>query len=334
MVSIPESENAAKQALSNLKDPEAFTSMIAKDKLMASVFQQAESIAPTDYSVVISGESGTGKEMLARIIHDLSSRSKRTFLAVNMGAFGQTLFEDAFFGHNKGAYTGASYSRKGFFEVADGGTLLLDEITELEIGLQGKLLRVLQERELYRLGSTKLENVDVRIIATTNRDIGKEIDAGRFRSDLFYRLSAYCIEIPPLRKRKEDILPLADHFLKIHAKRNGKEIDSLDHALSMRLLKCRFPGNVRELESKIITAVIQEEGNRLTLSSARSLFGNPRPIKERSQGLITMSEVERSHILNVLDEVNGNQSLAAEVLGIGLRTLNRKIQIYRGEIKE
>ena len=317
-----------KQSFSDLKNPQAFTDMIAEDESMALVFHQAESVAPTDYSVVISGESGTGKEMLARIIHDLSNRSNGPFFAVNMGAFSRTLFEDEFFGHTKGAYTGAVSEKKGFFEAARGGTLFLDEITELEPSLQGKLLRVLQESELYRLGSTRLENVDVRIVAATNRDIKGEIEDGRFRADLFYRLNMCHIKVPPVRERKKDILPLARHFLKIHALKNEKEIDSLTQDLAGRLLEYPFPGNVRELENIMAAAILREKGKVLTLSSVSALLANSGPGRGCNQELITLSELEKLHIQKVLEAMNGNRTRAARILGIGLRTLQRKIKTF------
>ena len=317
-----------KQSFSDLKNPQAFSDMIAEDESMALVFHQAESVAPTDYSVVISGESGTGKEMLARIIHDLSNRSNGPFFAVNMGAFSRTLFEDEFFGHTKGAYTGAVSEKKGFFEAARGGTLFLDEITELEPSLQGKLLRVLQESELYRLGSTRLENVDVRIVAATNRDINGEIEDGRFRADLFYRLNMCHIKVPPVRERRKDILPLARHFLKIHALKNEKEIDSFTQELAGRLLEYPFPGNVRELENIVAAAILLEKGNILTLSSVSALLANSEPGRRFSQGLMPLSELEKLHIEKVLEAMNGNRTRAAKILGIGLRTLQRKIKTF------
>ena len=316
------------QSFSDLKNPQAFTDMIAEDESMALVFHQAESVAPTDYSVVISGESGTGKEMLARIIHDLSNSSNGPFFAVNMGAFSRTLFEDEFFGHTKGAYTGAVSEKKGFFEAARGGTLFLDEITELEPSLQGKLLRVLQESELYRLGSTRLENVDVRIVAATNRDINGEIEDGRFRADLFYRLNMCHIKVPPVRERKKDILPLARHFLKIHALKNEKEIDSLTQDLAGRLLEYPFPGNVRELENIMAAAILLEKGKVLTLSSVSALLANSEPGQKGNQELIPLSELEKLHIEKVLEAMNGNRTRAAKILGIGLRTLQRKIKTF------
>jgi len=301
---------------------------VAVDESMALVFHQAEAVAPTDYTVVISGESGTGKEKLAYIIHRLSPRSKFPFVAVNMAAFSQSLFEDEFFGHTRGAYTGAVNEKKGFFEAAQGGTLFLDEITELDPLLQGKLLRVLQEREIYRLGSTHARNVDVRILAATNRDINAEIEAGRFRSDLFYRLNMSHIRIPPLRERKSDVLPLARHFLEIHGAKNRKSIKSLAPDLTDLLLNYPFPGNVRELENIIGAAMLLEKSGVLTLSSARDLIPFPEPQKLQSVELIPLEEAERQHIERVLKFTDGNRTRAAKILRIGLRTLQRKLKAY------
>ena len=319
------------QSFSDLKHPEAFSDMIAVDEAMARVFHQAESVAPTDYSVVISGESGTGKEMLARIIHRLSNRSNGPFLAVNMGAFSRTLFEDEFFGHTKGAYTGAHSEKRGFFETAQDGTLFLDEITELETSLQGKLLRVIQESELYRLGSTKLKNVDVRIIAATNRDIAGEIREGAFRADLFYRLNMCHIMVPPLRERRKDILPLAKYFLKRHAAKNNKHIKTLGSELKEHLLKYPFPGNVRELENTIASAVLLETGTILTLTSARNLSTASEFSNAEDNALAPLSEVEKRHIRKVMEATNGNRTRAAGILGIGLRTLQRKLKAFAAE---
>ncbi|MGD8741565.1 MAG: sigma-54 dependent transcriptional regulator, partial [Desulfobacterales bacterium] len=256
-----------KKVFSNLKNPEAFADIVAEDEAMALIFHQVEAVAGTDYSVVISGESGTGKEMLARVIHKLSNRSHAPFYAVNMASFSKTIFEDEFFGHAKGAYTDAASDKIGFFEAAHGGTLFLDEITELDPSLQGKLLRVIEERELYRLGSTEIRNVNVRIIAATNRDINEEILKGAFRSDLYYRINMYNIKVPPLRDRQKDILPIARHFLKTHARANDKMIGSLTPDLEQRLMQYSYPGNVRELENIIAAAVLQEKSKILTLAS-------------------------------------------------------------------
>lgn len=315
-----------KQLFSDLKNPWAFENMVAEDESMALVFHQAEAVGPTDYNVVISGESGTGKEMLGRILHSLSDRSSGPFLAVNMAAFSQSLFDDQFFGHVRGAYTGATSEKRGFFESAQGGTLFLDEITELKPSLQGKLLRVIQERELYRLGTTKASSIDVRIIAATNRDISREIKEGRFRADLFYRLNICHIKMPPLRERKKDILPLARHFLGIHATKNKKKINALSTALADRMLGYAFPGNVRELENIIASASVLENGDILTLSSARELASLQGDSLPESEALLSLGELEKGHIYRVLKATDGNRTRSAKILGIGLRTLQRKLK--------
>jgi DNA-binding NtrC family response regulator len=315
-----------KKIFGNLKNPEAFEQLIAEDESMALVFHQVEAVAGTDYSVVINGESGTGKEMIARVIHRLSSRSKGPFYAVNMASFSKTLFEDEFFGHARGAYTDAGSERRGFFEAANNGTLFLDEITELDPSLQAKLLRVIEEREFYRLGSTEIRNVDVRIIAATNRDIAEEILKGRFRADLFYRINTYNIKIPPLRERINDILPLARYFLRLHADANRKKIIDLDAELCERLLSCPFPGNVRELENIIAAAVLLEKDKYLSLASARSLLPYEGPERRKHVELLTLEELERRHIERVLEVTGGNRPRAAKILGINVSTIYRKLE--------
>ena len=316
------------QSFDNLKDPSAFQYMVAQDTLMAMVFHQVEIAAPTEYNIFLTGESGTGKEMIARIIHTLSNRSSGAFMAVNMASFSRTLFEDDFFGHVRGAYTGALDEKKGFFEAARGGTLFLDEITELDPALQGKMLRVVQERELYRLGSTESRNVDIRIISSTNTDIDKAIEQGRFRKDLFFRLNMFHIHIPPLRERKRDILPLVRHYLAIHGQKNKKDIRSIDADLCDRLLQYSFPGNVRELENIIAKAVLLESGPTLTVSSARELVPHQDPPREREESLMSLEELEKRHILHVLETTGQNRTKAAKILGIGLRTLQRKLKEF------
>jgi len=314
-----------RQRFNDLQNPAAFKDIVAEDPSMAMVFHQVEVVAPTDYNIVITGESGTGKEMIARVIHDLSARSQGAFIAVNMASFSKTLFENDFFGHDRGAYTGAFTEKKGFFEAARGGTLFLDEIVELDPSLQGKMLRVIQEREFYRLGSTQALDIDVRIISATNRDIKEELDKERFRKDLFYRLNIFHIAIPPLRDRKKDIIPLALHFLKIHAQSNKKNIHSIDPEFAQCLLEYTFPGNVRELESIIAKAVLMEHSQSLTSSAVRDqmLISSP-PLGMQGE-LGTLAELEKAHILRTLEATGNNRTLAARSLGIGLRTLQRKL---------
>lgn len=317
-----------KKLFSNLKNQSAFDGMVAEDEAMALVFHQVEAVAETDYSVVINGESGTGKEKLARVIHALSKRSKGPFYAVNMASFSKTMFEDEFFGHAKGAYTDASDERRGFFEAAHGGTLFLDEITELDPSLQGKLLRVIEEREFYRLGSTEVRNVDVRIVAATNRDINEEILKNQFRADLFYRLNMYNIKIPPLRDRKNDIIPLARHFLRRHSEANEKRLSGLDPDLAERLLQYSFPGNVRELENMIAAAVLLENGKTLSLASVQHLLPYDGPERRKHATLLTLEELEKRHIMRVLEVTNGNRPKAAKILGVNVSTVYRKLEKY------
>jgi DNA-binding NtrC family response regulator len=313
---------------SDLKHPEAFNDLITCDSAMATIFRQVEAVAPTDYSVVITGESGTGKEMLARVLHRLSCRAAQPFVAVNMAAFSQGLFEAEFFGHTRGAYTHAVNDQKGFLEAAQGGTLFLDEITELDLPLQGKLLRVIEERELYRLGSTQLRNIDVRFIAASNRDIKAEIDAQRFRADLFYRLNTCAIHLPPLKARRSDILPIARHFLKRHAATTGKTIARLSPALEERLQRYDFPGNVRELQNIIASAVLVESGPELQLAATGQNLPPPVDGNHPPQPLPTLAELEFQHIARVLQATNGDRFKAAEILGVNPSTVYRKIKRF------
>ncbi len=319
-----------RQSFSELENPVAFQKMVTEDEAMAIVFHQAETAAATDYSLIITGETGTGKELLARIIHNLSRCSDGPFVAVNMSSFSKTLFEDDFFGHIKGAYTGAHTEKKGFFEAAQGGTLFMDEITDLVPELQVKLLRVIEEKELYRLGSTQARYTDVRIITATNKNFKEEIRIKRFREDLFYRLNMFHIHIPPLRERKKDILLLANHFLRIHTIKCRKEIQSLSPELRERLQTYPLPGNVRELEHIIASAVLLENGNVLTLSSASNMNSLDETV-QKSDEFISLAELEKTQIFRVLEATNGNRTRAAKILGIGLRTLQRKLMEYENQ---
>ena len=316
------------QSFGDLKHPEAFNTMVAEDEAMALVFRQAETCAESDYNVMIAGETGVGKGLLARIIHQLSRRSKGPFVAVNMPSFSQTLFEDDFFGHIRGAFTGAVADKQGFFEAARGGTIFLDEITELEPNMQGKLLRVIEDKEYYRLGSTDIVNVDLRFLSASNRDLNEAVATGRLRGDLYYRLNEYHIHIPPLRRRPKDILRLARCFLKIHAAKNNKDIRSISPELAGVLQNYKFPGNVRELENIIAAAVLVENGNELTLPSAQNLLITQMPDGNLSASFPCLAEVQKRHIEQALLICKGNRTKAAGLLGIGLRTLQRKIKDF------
>jgi DNA-binding NtrC family response regulator len=317
----------SRPSFADLKHPQAFAGIITADPAMALVFRQVEAVAPTDYSVVITGESGTGKEMLARTLHRLSHRADAPFIAVNMAAFNRGLFEDEFFGHTRGAYTHAITAKKGFIEEAQGGTLFLDEITELDLDLQGKLLRVIEEKEIYRLGSTQLRNIDVRFVAATNRDIQTEIKTGGFRADLFYRLSTCNLCLPPLRSRRPDVLPLAEHFIQTHSQRMGKKIRGLTPELKNRLSAYDFPGNIRELQNIIAAAVLVEESDRLTASSVgTSLPESPEINSDPTDVFPTLAELERRHIQRVLQATRGDRTRTAEILGVNPSTVYRKIK--------
>ncbi len=315
------------QSFADLKNPKAFTSMVAEDESMALVFHQVETCARSDYNVMITGETGVGKGMIARVVHQLSPRSGGPFVVVNMPAFSQTLFEDNFFGHMRGAYTGAVSDKAGFFETAQGGTLFLDEITELAPSIQSKLLRVIEEKEFYRLGSTNIVNVDLRFLSASNRDVNKIVSAGHLRGDLYFRLNEYHIHIPPLRRRPKDILPMAHYFLKRHAKKNNKQFDGIATELNKALQRYSFPGNVRELENIIASAVLVEESRQLTLGSAQSLIQPQETVnRDQSEHFPTLSEIQHDHILRALEFTKGNRTRAARLLGIGLRTLQRKLK--------
>jgi len=246
-----------------------------------------------------------------------------------MPAFSHTLFEDDFFGHIKGAYTGAVSDKRGFFEAAHGGTLFLDEIAELAPAVQGKLLQVIEEKAFYRLGSTDLIKVDLRLLSASNRDLDRLVATNAFRGDLYYRLNEYHIHIPPLRRRVNDIVPLANHFMRNHARKNYKTLVAIDDNLAEALMRYPFPGNIRELENMIASAVLAEQGSVLTLQSvpAISARGAIRS-KNAEGGFRSLEEIQRAHIERALAETGGNRTKAAKLLGIGLRTLQRKLKKY------
>ncbi len=317
------------QSFADLKHPEMFKDMVAEDERMARVFHQAESCAESDYNVMITGETGVGKGLLARTLHNLSTRSSGPYVAVNMPSFSQSLFEDDFFGHTRGAYTGAISNKKGFFEAAQGGTLFLDEITELAPAIQGKLLRVIEDKEFYRLGSTEIVNVDVKILSASNRDLEKTVKSGDFRGDLYFRLNEYHIHIPPLRGRPKDIIPMAYHFLRKHAQINQKEIHEMSSSLTEMLLKYDYPGNVRELEHIISSALLAEKSKVLSLASVQNLgIDKPAALSQAQETFPKLIDVQRRHIEKALEITNGNRTHAAKLLGIGLRTLQRKLKTY------
>jgi DNA-binding NtrC family response regulator len=321
---------------------------IHQDPLMAALLARAEHLARSDASVMITGESGTGKEVLARYIHAHSKRARGVFVALNCAALPETLLESELFGHEKGAFSGAVAARKGKFEQAEGGTLLLDEIGEMDPRLQAKLLRVIQEREIDRLGGTAPVKVDVRLLAATNRDLGVEVRAGRFREDLFFRLNVVSLHIPPLRERPGDILALARHFAERFAAANGLPRRALAAAAEARLLQHAWPGNVRELENALHRAVLLAEGPQigpeaieLTPASGQApasadvasgaAIQLPAPRAVAALVGRKVEEVERELILETLTHCLGNRTRAAEILGISIRTLRNKLHDYRAQ---
>jgi PAS domain S-box-containing protein len=315
-----------------------FGDLIGKSAALRKVMHQIQLVAPTDAAVLIMGESGTGKELVARAIHDHSSRSGRALIKLNCGAVPESLFESEFFGHVRGAFTGALKDRPGRFELADGGTLFLDEIGEVPPALQAKLLRVLQEQELERIGDTRTRTVNVRIIAATNRDLRKEIDAGRFREDLFYRLSVFPIEVPPLRERKEDIPLLATHFLTLSARRMNRPAPRITESALNQLSSYDWPGNVRELQNAIERTVILSPGGPLHFDLTWSKATNApheRNIKESEPVLRTRDELkrqERDAIAAALKQTAGKifgSGGAAELLGMKPTTLISRIKALK-----
>ena len=271
-----------------------FGAVIGESPGLRKVMQQTQLVAATDASVLINGESGTGKELIARAIHDQSPRKDRVLIKVNCSAVPDSLFESEFFGHVRGAFTGAIKDKPGRFELAEGGTLFLDEIGEVPLAMQAKLLRVLQEQEIERVGDTRTRKVNVRIIAATNRDLKSEVDAGRFRQDLFYRLSVFPIELPPLRERREDIPLLATHFAKKSAQKMNRGVPRITRAVMSQLTAYDWPGNVRELQNAVERAVILSQGSPLQFEFAQSKpAGDPAAASETfSKAVLTRQRIE------------------------------------------
>jgi len=309
--------------------------MVARDPAMLAAVRRAEQVAASEASILITGESGTGKEVLARHIHRRSRRSAGPFIALNCAAIPEALLESELFGHERGAFSGAVARRAGKFEAADGGTLLLDEISEMDVRLQAKLLRVIQEREVDRLGGSAPVRVNVRILATSNRDLPAEVQAGRFRDDLYFRLNVVSLRIPPLRERPGDVAALADHYARRYADVNGLPLRPLSAAAHARLQAHGWRGNVRELENTIHRAVLLAAGAEIgtdAIELAPAPGGTARPAAGAGgiAGLVgrTMDEVERDLILETLSHTLGNRTHAATILGISIRALRNKLRDY------
>ncbi len=318
--------------------------MVTRDPSMQAVMALADQVAPSDASILITGESGVGKEVMARYVHKKSRRATRPFISVNCAAIPENLLESELFGHEKGAFTGAVARRIGKFEEANGGTLLLDEISEMDGRLQAKLLRALQEREIDRVGGSRPVKVDIRILATSNRDLVAATRDGSFREDLLYRLNVMNLKLPPLRERPGDVIALADHFIRKYAAANGVPERPLSSIARQRLLSHRWPGNVRELENAMHRAVLLSTGSEIEEFAIRLPDGQPMSAapdaqtartasmaaEATSRGFVgqTVAVVEQQLIIDTLSHCLGNRTHAANILGISIRTLRNKLKEY------
>lgn len=322
-------ENAALRTMAELS---TIRPLIGSSESMLAIRQTIEQIARSSATVLIRGESGTGKELVARAIHQSSQRRDRPMLAVNCAALSENLLESELFGHEKGSFTGADRLRRGRFELADGGTLLLDEISEIAPSLQAKLLRVLQENQFERVGSSLTQQVDVRVVATSNRDLESEVEAGRFRQDLFYRLNVVPLDLPPLRQRLEDVPDLARHFLHQIARRENSAFRHIESEAMRLLQKYPWPGNVRELQNIIERAGVLERQEGMVRASTIEPW-----LKTRAAAQVNdlagkpLADVERHVILSTLEQFKGHRIKTAGALGIGVRTLGMKLKKWRDE---
>ncbi|HNQ22024.1 MAG TPA: sigma-54 dependent transcriptional regulator [Phycisphaerae bacterium] len=320
---------ARRNAQNGSEQPLTLAGFIGESKAMRGVFQAIRKAAAVPATVLIAGESGTGKELAARAIHYGSPRAAAPFVPINCGSIPENLLESELFGHVKGAFTGATESRAGFFQTADGGTIFLDEISDTSLAMQAKLLRVLENGEIYMVGSARPRTVDVRVVAATNKDLRVLVKNGVFRDDLFFRLNVLTITMPPLRERENDVLLLVAHFGKKFAEELGRPVPQFtDDALRV-LASYHWPGNVRELENAVQRVVVMTETNVIDV---RDLPPPMRFSVGRDAGLHrTLAEVEAEHIRNVLASVSGNKTQAAELLGIDRKTLREKLKQYEGE---
>ena len=318
--------------------------LITSDPSMKSVLALADQVSGSDASILITGESGVGKEVMARYVHKHSRRADKPFISLNCAAIPENLLESELFGHEKGAFTGAVGRRIGKFEEADGGTLLLDEISEMDGRLQAKLLRAIQEREIDRVGGQRPVRVNIRILATSNRDLAQAVRDGRFREDLLYRLNVVNLRLPPLRERPADVVALAEHFARKYAKANGVADRPISAEARRRLAQHRWPGNVRELENAIHRAVLLSVGSEIDETAIRLPDGKPLQLDALAQTATraaeaadaatrtlvgqTVAEVEQQLILDTLSHCLGNRTHAATILGISIRTLRNKLKEY------
>jgi two-component system, NtrC family, response regulator len=307
----------------------SFDKIIGRSKPIQNAIELAKKVATTETTVLLTGETGTGKEVFAQAIHQASTRSKKNFVAINCSAFSRELLESEMFGHKAGAFTGATKDQKGLFEEANNGTIFLDEIGEMALDLQAKLLRVLETGEFIRVGDSKPTKVNARIIAATNRTLQKEIEEGHFREDLFYRISVFQIHLPPLRERVMDIEPLAQHFLQIFSFKTNKKLKSASTEFMEALKQHQWNGNIRELKNVIERSVILSN-DELTVEQLPSELVNTKNSNQKNKPLsaFELASVEKLHIQKVMNYTGGNKTKTAELLGIALTTLYRKISEY------
>ena len=318
-----------RELIEQMQSDKVFEHIIGKSPAMEHLFEMIRKVAPTRASVLITGESGVGKELIASAIHNLSPRKDRSYIKVHCAALAESLLESELFGHEKGAYTGATSLKRGRFELADNGTIFLDEIGEINQNIQIKILRVLQERQFERVGGEKSITVDTRLITATNRDLEKEVAAGTFRSDLYYRLNVVHLHVPPLRERKEDLPLMIDAFLKEFTEENAKKITSIEPKARAALYAYDWPGNIRQLRNCLESAVVMSSDNTIRLADL------PEPIRDAEQTATihiqigtTLAEAERHIIMETLTAYKGNKSKTADILGIGRKTLHRKLDEY------
>jgi DNA-binding NtrC family response regulator len=306
--------------------------IVGQSPVMMQIFDIVQQVAPTRATVLIAGETGTGKELIAHALHNLSPRKNGPFVAVHAAALSSTLLESELFGHEKGAFTGAVERRVGRFELADGGTIFLDEVGEIEPAMQVKILRVLEERAFERVGGSKTINVDVRLVAATNRDLKKLVSEGKFRDDLFYRLSVVTVDLPPLRERREDIPILISAFIRQCSTDNGKPVREITQEAINTLMAYDWPGNVRELRNTIEQMVVLSRGERLTLRDVPAAIRAGADLTKisvvRPGVTMTVEEAERQLIVQALKETGGNRTTAANRIGMSRRTLHRKLKKY------
>jgi len=302
--------------------------IIGESKAMKPVFDYIEKTAAANITVLITGGSGTGKELVARAIHYFSARASAPFIPVNCGAIPEELLESELFGYLKGAFTGANETRAGFFQTADGGTIFLDEVSETSRSMQVKLLRVLQEREFFMVGSRRPQKTDIRVIAATNKNLSELVKNKVFREDLYYRLAVVNIDIPPLREREDDVLFLVNHFLHKYSEELGKAKLQISDGVIRAIKKYKWPGNVRELENIIHRLVVLSDGDTIDIHHLPSFMKAQIPGRKLPVNM-DLHTLEREHIFRVLKNVDNNQTKAAEILGISRRTLNRKLNEYK-----